>query len=170
MSGCGRKWGSEREGNGVGALPRRTAHAGFSWGFSLSSRWGFYRGLRGRFQHNIHHISRCALLRSWSLPIGQRQSRGLFVIAAGPGVISLVLLLFWAWSWNTSGASMLSLARWPSASGCNCSASLFRSLSQFPHATCQWNFTSYSPAWVGQPTGELVVGEIKKKNLHEKTT
>ena len=55
-------------------------------------------GLRGGFQQNIHSFSRCALLGQWSLLIGLLQVRGSLVIAAGPGITHLVLLLFWAWS------------------------------------------------------------------------
>ena len=42
---------------------------------SLPGR-NFRGGLRGGFQQNIHQFSRCALLGSWSPPIGQCQGRG----------------------------------------------------------------------------------------------
>ena len=75
-------------------------------------------GLRGGFQQNTHPFFRCAVSGSRSPLIGQCQSRGSLVIAAGAVVVHLILLLFWAWNWNTTGAWILSLRGWPSASGC----------------------------------------------------
>ena len=92
-----------KEGGGKGmaeASPQRerVLTGSFVLRFYLSLAGGNLRGgRRGGFQPNIHRFSRCAFPGCWSPLIGQCQGRSL-VIAAGPGISHLVLLLFWTWS------------------------------------------------------------------------
>ena len=79
-----------------------------AWGLCLSPAGGDPGGgLRGGSQQNIHQFPRCVLSRSRAPLIGQQQGRGSLVIATGPGLAPLVLLLFWV----TPGAKMSSSRR-----------------------------------------------------------
>ena len=122
--------------------------------FSLSLAGGDPRGgLRGGFQQNTHQFSRCALSGSWSPLIGQCQSRGSIVIAAGP-CFQLRSPGFSAFL--GPGAEIQLRPRCclqggdPLYLAVNCSAILFSFLSQLSCSTGKGIFlSSYYPASMG---------------------